>query len=58
LEQALTAMLIGRRQAVCLSEERYKVMPSSAEVDQKIGVLHHYVDLSKRDYFQKAWKMI
>ncbi len=58
LEQALTAMLIGSRPSVCLSKERYKVMPSSADIIEKSGVLHHYVDLSKKDYFQKAWKMI
>jgi hypothetical protein len=58
LEQALTAMLIGSDDALVLSEEDYVVNPNETLVFNKIGTLHHYVDLSKKVYFNKAWKLI
>jgi hypothetical protein len=58
LEQALTAMLIGDRNALIGPQIDYIVMPSKEQVLSKEGVLHHYVDLSKEWYFKKAWKLI
>lgn len=58
LEQALTAMLIGDRNALVGPQSDYIVMPSKEQVLSKEGVMHHYVDLSKEWYFKKAWKLI
>jgi hypothetical protein len=52
LEQALTAMLIGNKQATVLDKNAYKVNPTVASN----AILHHYVDLSKKIYYTEAWK--
>lgn len=56
LEQALTAMLIGDKASMVLQAEQYIVNPDNDDVKNKGGILHHYVDLSKKDYFNMAWK--
>jgi hypothetical protein len=56
LEQALSAMLIGNSKSDHLRLEDYIVNPSKEQIRQKVGVLHHYVDLSKEGYFKYAWK--
>jgi hypothetical protein len=56
LEQALTAMLIGEQSSTVLDKDKYKVNPSLD--DTQPPVLHHYVDLSKKYYYTKAWKRI
>ena len=53
LEQALTAMLIGNNKATILDKNAYIVNPHDLNEG---AVLHHYVDLSKKVYFTKAWK--
>ncbi len=58
LEQALTAMLIGETPSVILPADEYIVNPTPRAITNKTGILHHYVDLSKENYFKKAWKMI
>jgi hypothetical protein len=58
LEQALTAMLIGENEAVILPDDAYMVNPDENSIAVKKGILHHYVDLSKKGYFNKAWKMV
>jgi hypothetical protein len=58
LEQALTAMLLGETDSVVLPASEYIVNPGADIINNKTGVLHHYVDLSKEGYFKKAWKMI
>ncbi|WP_316832716.1 hypothetical protein [Pedobacter aquatilis] len=58
LEQALTAMIIGNSTTTVLDKNRYIVNPTSNIIETKYGVLHHYVDLSKNEYFNKAWKKI
>jgi predicted component of type VI protein secretion system len=58
LEQALTAMLIGETEAAVLPADEYMVNPQMKAIEEKTGVLHHYVDLSKEGYFKKAWRMI
>lgn len=58
LEQALTAMLIGDTASTILNDNEYIVNPTNQMIDEKWGILHHYVDLSKEGYFKKAWKMI
>ncbi len=56
LEQALTAMLIGNSPSTILPASEYIVNPNAADVINKRGMLHHYVDLSKAVYFKEAWK--
>ena len=58
LEQALSAMLIADLQAEALDTGNYKVNPTKEEALKNVGVLHHYVDLSKEWYFKFAWKKI
>ncbi|MNK49706.1 hypothetical protein D3C87_685690 [compost metagenome] len=56
LEQALSAMLLGDKPAIRLDETEYIVNPGKNQVQQKAGILHHYVDLSKEYYFKIAWQ--
>lgn len=58
LEQALSAMLIADLHAEALDTGNYKVNPTKEDVLNNVGVLHHYVDLSKEWYFTQAWKNI
>lgn len=58
LEQALSAMLIGDKNSKILEREKYVVNPTHIEITEEIGTLHHYVDLSKKGYFNIAWKKI
>jgi hypothetical protein len=53
LEQALTAMLIGNKPTIELERDIYRVNPDYLG-DSK-AALHHYVDLSKKIYFNQAW---
>lgn len=57
-EQALTAMLLAGQTCLRLSEEDYRVLPSSVEGKQPTAVLHHYVAHSKRSYFQHGWRRV
>lgn len=56
LEQALSAMLIGNQVCTVGPSIDYIVYPTQNQVEIKAGVLHHYVDVSKKWYFQTAWK--
>lgn len=56
LEQALTAMLIGEKNALVGDSTEYIVHPMKDQVEQKEGTLHHYVGLSKEWYYKRAWK--
>ncbi|WP_162996814.1 glycosyl transferase [Mucilaginibacter kameinonensis] len=58
LEQALTAMLLTGVKTEILPSNTYIVNPDSSMVNNAAGVLHHYVDLSKDDYFTTAWKKL
>ncbi len=53
LEQALSAMIIANQQRTILAAQDYIVNPKNGEERKK--VLGHYVDLSKKEYFQTAW---
>lgn len=54
LEQALTAMLVGDLECKIASPQEYIVYPSQKQVENKVGTLHHYVDVSKKWYFINA----
>lgn len=55
LEQALSAMLIANEEKYILNREKYIVNPRTYNEDD---ILHHYVDLSKKYYFETAWKKL
>ena len=57
LEQALVAMLVARYPARhVLPAEDYVTFPHPAEAQRPTAVLHHFVDTSKRWYFQHSWR--
>lgn len=58
LEQALTAMLLANIKATILPPDAYVVNPDVCRIEDHTEILHHYVDLSKKGYFNNAWKMI
>lgn len=56
LEQALSAMIIAKEEKNILKREEYIVNPKDEQLNTSKVKLHHYVDLSKKYYFEKAWK--
>ena len=56
LEQALIAMLCARRDFTQLPRSRYLTGPSERQVLERDGVMQHYVDMSKKEYFRSAWR--
>lgn len=56
LEQALVAMLCASRSFTQLGLSRYITGPRDEQVLQGVGVVQHYVDLSKKEYFRRAWR--
>jgi len=56
LEQALVAMLCATRPFTQLGLARYITGPSDQQVLAGQGVMQHYVDLSKKEYFRSAWR--
>jgi hypothetical protein len=56
LEQALVAMLCASQPFTQLGLERYITGPSDEEVLSSAGVMQHYVDLSKKEYFRMSWR--
>jgi hypothetical protein len=57
-EQGLTAMLMAGKTVHVLPEEDYVLMPEVREGRAPRAVMHHYVDHSKRSYFQYGWRQI
>jgi hypothetical protein len=58
LEQALSAMLVAGNDCVVLDEGEYLVNPTEEAILKHKGILHHYVDLSKKGYYNTAWRNI
>ena len=58
LEQALSAMLIANNPCTVLSADEYIVNPAVHASANNKGTLHHYVDLSKKQYYNDAWKKV
>lgn len=56
LEQALVAMLCATQTFTQLGLAQYITGPSDAQVLAGEGVMQHYVDLSKKEYFRSAWR--
>jgi hypothetical protein len=57
-EQGLTAMLMAGVDVHVLPETEYVLMPSVSEGRVRRAVMHHYVDRSKRSFFQYGWRAI
>lgn len=57
LEQALVAMLCATKSFTQLCLARYITGPSNQQVLSGEGVMQHYVDLSKKEYFRTAWRI-
>jgi hypothetical protein len=58
LEQALSAMLVAGNKCTILPGNEYIVNPSDPMISNGIGILHHYVDLSKKGYYNEAWRKV
>ena len=58
LEQALSAMLVAKQPCLVLGKEHYMVNPTDDAISHCKGILHHYVDRSKRAYYTTAWKKL
>lgn len=56
LEQALVALLLSNSPHRFLSATDYVVGPSPREILAPRACLHHFVALTKRDYFRHAWR--
>lgn len=56
LEQALIAMMCVKGRCGQLAEKRYITYPNEAETSTRGGVMQHYVDLSKKEYFRELWR--
>ncbi len=55
-EQALVALQLAGSDRVVLPKDDYIVYPVGEETFAFKAVMHHYVDLSKAAYFQRAWR--
>lgn len=58
LEQALSAMIIASEPKSILNKEEYIVNPVEKTDSSTRVKLHHYVDLSKKYYFESLWKKV
>ena len=58
LEQALSAMLVAGSDCTVLDKGEYIVNPDNTTITNGTGVLHHYVDLSKKGYYNEAWRKV
>jgi hypothetical protein len=58
LEQALSAMLLAGKNCTVLKENKYIVNPDDKAILSGAGILHHYVDLSKKGYYTEAWRKV
>ena len=56
LEQALIAMMCVKNGWDQLAEKRYITYPNETETGTRAGVMQHYVDLSKKQYFRELWR--
>jgi hypothetical protein len=56
MEQALSAMLVANTNCVVLDAKKYIVNPNDKTISKMNGILHHYVDLSKKKYYTMAWR--
>jgi hypothetical protein len=55
-EQALVALQLAGLDRAVLPRQDYLVHPRGEEALACRAVLHHYVDLSKKDYFRNNWR--
>ena len=56
LEQALIAML-GVKAGYCqLAKNKFITYPSEIQMQERVGTMQHYVDLTKKIYFRQLWR--
>jgi hypothetical protein len=58
LEQALIAMLVAGRPCTIMPACDYVTLPRPPEARECRAVMHHYVAVSKRWYFQHNWRYV
>jgi hypothetical protein len=58
LEQAIVAMLIAGRETAAMPAHQYVTLPQLPEATDCRAVMHHYVEQSKRWYFQRNWRRV
>jgi hypothetical protein len=58
LEQALVAMLVAGQECAIAPEHEYVTFPQRPEATACRAVMHHYVQESKRWYFQHNWRRV
>jgi predicted peroxiredoxin len=56
LEQALIAMLSVKFGCTQLKKDKYITYPKAVQIQERVGTMHHYVDLSKKEYFRELWR--
>lgn len=57
MEQFITSLiLVNQKNLTIFPRKDYIVWPTHEDVQCKNGVLHHYVDISKYDYFTQSWR--
>lgn len=57
LEQALVAMLVAGHACDVAPASSYVTFPREPEASRCDAVMHHYVDVSKRHYFRRNWRV-
>ena len=56
LEQALIALMCVKNGWDQLAKKQYITYPNEADTCARAGVMQHYVDLSKMQYFREMWR--
>ena len=57
MEQFITALILNRQKNLyILPNTEYIVFPNKEESELQIGKLHHYVNISKKEYFNLSWR--
>ena len=58
MEQALYAMCLTNRDAICLDPKDYEILPSKAEAKKPTGVMHHFPTENRQFYYRYAWRNV
>jgi len=57
MEQLITAIILEKAKKLFIAPQlEYIVLPNDEQIQNQKGTLHHYVNESKRLYFQESWK--
>ncbi len=58
MEQALYAMYLNKKEAICLPMEDYEILPEKAEAQDPKAVMHHYPTEYRKYYYRFAWRKV